>query len=222
MDLGERVQLVEEGHPQREIGVGEELHRLRLGRAGEEHRHVGVERALRQQSGEAPGLGRAVAHHDARGMEVVVQRAPLAQELGREEDPVRAMLGPHPLGEAHRDGRFHHDGGAGRMVQRLGDHLLDRRGVEAVGAGVVVGGRRDDDVVGPFQRLARVGRGRQLQPAAGQEGADVGILDGRGPRVHLPHPRRVDVQGHHLMRLRQQHGKGKPDIAKARDSNLHG
>ena len=43
---GEGVELVEVGHPHREVGVGEQLDRLGLGRIGEQDRHVPGNRAL--------------------------------------------------------------------------------------------------------------------------------------------------------------------------------
>ena len=221
--VGQRVavQLVEEGHAHREVGVGKQLHRLGLGRAGEQDRHVRVQRARRQQLGKAPRLRRAVAHDDAGRVQVVVQRPAFAQELGREKDLVRAVFRPHPFREADGNGRFHDNGGLGRVVARLRDHPLDRRGVEAVGARVIVRGRGDDDVIGPGHRLPDVGRRGQVQAPVLQEIADVGVLDGRHARIHLVHAGGVDVQRHHLVPLRQQDGQGKAHVTQADNCDLH-
>ena len=102
-DLAVGVELVEVGDAQRQVGVGEQLHGLGLGGAqhelGDALRAVGVDAielggvgALREQAGELLGgrdglgivLGRA--HHDAAGVQVVVERLALAQELRAEED----------------------------------------------------------------------------------------------------------------------------------------
>ena len=102
-DLAVGVELVEVGHAQRQVGVGEQLDGLGLGGAQHELRDalgtVGVHalqlggvRPLGKQACEALGsrdglglvLGRA--HHDAAGVQVVVERLALAQELRAEED----------------------------------------------------------------------------------------------------------------------------------------
>jgi len=58
------VELVEVRHPQRQIGVGEQLDRLGLGRVGQQHRCVVFDRAFEQQIGEQPAGVAAVADHD--------------------------------------------------------------------------------------------------------------------------------------------------------------
>lgn len=97
------VELVEVGDAQGEVGVGEELHRLGLRAAqnkpGDADRPVRVPasalggvRALLEQRREAlrrspsrrVALGRA--HHDAAGVQVVVQRLALAEKLRGEDD----------------------------------------------------------------------------------------------------------------------------------------
>jgi hypothetical protein len=104
---GVRVELVEVGHAQREVGVGEELDRLGLGGAGEEDRDVVVERAFDQQLGEHRGPS-VVSDPTTmrRRVQVVVQRAALAEELGGEDDRRARVLLAHAAGEADRDRRL--------------------------------------------------------------------------------------------------------------------
>ena len=90
---GIAVEFIKEGDAHREVGIGKELDRLGLARAGQQHRHRGVKRGFAQETGKAL-RGRALAaDHDARGMQVVVKRAALAQELGREEKPIACQAG---------------------------------------------------------------------------------------------------------------------------------
>ena len=104
------VELVEVGHAQRQVRVGEELNGLGLGGAQHELRdahgavcvhalQLGGIGTLREQAGEllrrSDGIGILLgrSHHDAAGVQVVVERLALAQELGAEEDLAVA----HPL-----------------------------------------------------------------------------------------------------------------------------
>lgn len=76
------VELVEVGHAQGEVGVREQFDRLGLGRTGQQHRDVIVQRALAQQTRELLAGRTAVTDDDAGGVQVIVQGMPLAQELG--------------------------------------------------------------------------------------------------------------------------------------------
>ena len=127
-DLAVGVELVEIGHTQRQVGVGEELHGLGLGGAQHELRDalraVGVHAlelcgvgALREQAGEAlgsrDGLGVVLrrAHHDAAGVQVVVECLALAQELRAEKDPAVTEPIAQARGVADGDGRLDDDPG---------------------------------------------------------------------------------------------------------------
>jgi len=101
------------------------------------------------------------------------------------------------------------------------DDRLHRGDVEAVGVDVVIGRRRDDDVIGTGQRRGRVGRGGQVQRAAGQEILQLGIDDRRGPGIDHRHPLGRDVDRDDLVMLRQQDGVRQADIAQAKNGNLH-
>lgn len=166
--------------------------------------------------------GRAViAHHDARGVEVVIKRASLAQEFGREQDAVIAMFRAHPVDKADRHGRLDDDGRIGGVAAAQRDDAFDTGGVKAVAAAVIAGGRGDDDKARLGQRLGSI-RGRaQVYVALGQPSTDLGILDGRAAGVDLPHADCVHVQCDDMMILRQQHRHRHPDIAEACYGDFH-
>src|SRR5690606_27739234 len=127
---------------------GEQLDGLGLGGAGEQDGHVLVLGSFQEQVGDqAPGAA-GVAHDDARGVQVVVQGAALAQELGGEQDARAGVLGAQPFGEADGDGGLDDDDRLGGVGQDVGGDGLDGGGVEEVGLGVVVGGGGDDHDLG--------------------------------------------------------------------------
>lgn len=242
-DLAVGVELVEVGHAQRQVGVGEELHGLGLGGAQHELRDalgaVGVHAielggvgALREQAGELLGgrdglgvvLGRA--HHDAAGVQVVVECLALAQELGAEEDLAVAQPLAKARGVADGDGRLDDDPGVRVHRAHGGDGGLDGARVEEVPVRVVVGGRGDDGVVGARVGLGHVHGGVQVElalPRLGlrQEALDLVVLDGRYVAVDLLDLLGDDVQSVHLVVLREQDGEGQADVAGTGDSNLH-
>ena len=94
----EGVELVEEGDPHREVGVGEQLDRLGLGAVGEQHRHVRLLGALDEQVGEGAAPLAAVADDDPGRVQAVPERPALAQELGAEDQ----VVGAEPLRPAPR------------------------------------------------------------------------------------------------------------------------
>lgn len=237
------VELVEVRHAQRKVGVGEELDGLGLGGAQHELRDalgaVGVHAlqlggvgALGEQAGEllrrrdGRGVVLGSADHDAAGVQVVVERLALAQELRAEEDLAVAQ----PLAQACRitDGNGRLDDDPGVRVHRAhgGDGGLDGARVEEVSVRVVVGGRGDDGIVGARIRLRHVDGGVQVElalPRLGlrQEALDLVVLDGRLEVVDLLDLLGHDVQRVHLVVLREQDGKGQADIAGTGNSDLH-
>ena len=241
-DLAVGVELVEVGHAKRQVGVGEELHGLGLGGAQHELRDadgsVGVRAlelggvgALREQAGELLGRGDGLgvvlrsAHHDAAGVQVVVERLALAQELGAEEDLVVAQPLAQARGVADGDGRLDDDPSVRVHRAHGGDGGLDRRSVEEVPVAVVVGGRGDDGVVGARVGLGHVDGSVQVElalPRLGfrQEALDLVVLDGRYVVVDLPDLLGHDVQRVHLVVLREQDGEGQADVTGTGDSNF--
>ena len=237
------VELVEVGHAQRQVGVGEQLDGLGLGGAQHELRDalraVGVHAlelggvgALGEQAGELLGRGDGIgivlrrAHHDAAGVQVVVERLALAQELGAEEDLGIAQPLAQARGVADGDGRLDDDPGV-RVHRAHGrDGGLDGARVEEVPVRVIVGGRGDDGVVGTRVGLGHVGGGVQVELALPrlclrQEALDLVVLDGRLEVVDLLDLLGHDVQRVHLVVLREQDGEGQAYVAGTGDSDFH-
>ena len=242
-DLAVGVELVEVSDAEGQVGVGEELHRFGLGGAQHELRDalgaVGVHAlelggvgALREQPGELFGsrdglgvvLGRA--HHDAAGVQVVVEGLALAQELRAEEDLAVAQPIAQARGVADGDGRLDDDPGVRVHGAHGGDGGLDGARVEEVPVRVVVGGRGDDGVIGTRVGLGHVHGGVQVElalPRLGlrQEALDLVVLDGRYVAVDLLDLLGHDVKRVHLVVLRKQDGEGQADVAGTGDGNLH-
>ena len=195
------VELVEVGHAQSEVGVGEQLHGLGLGGAqhelGDALGAVGVHAlqlggvgTLREQASEAlsggHGLGVLLGRtdHDAAGVQVVVESFALAQELRAEEDLLVNQPLAHARGVADGDGRLDDDPGI-RVHRANGcDGGLDGGSVEEVPVRVVVRRRGDDGVVGTRVGLGHVDSCVQVElalPRLGlrQEALDLVVLDGR-------------------------------------------
>ena len=237
------VELVEVGDAERQVGVGEELHRLGLGCAQHELRDalgaVGVHAlqlggvgALREQTRKTLRRGDGIrvvlrrAHNDAAGVQVVVECLALAKELGAEEDLAVAQFLSQPRGVAHGDGRLDDDPGVRVHRAHGGDCGLDGARVEEVPLRVVVGGRGDDGVVGARICLGHVHGGVQVElalPRLGlsKEALDLVVLDGRLIVVDLLDLLGHDVQRVDLVVLREQNGEGQADIAGTGDSYLH-
>ncbi len=221
--MGERVgvQFVEVGHAHRQVGIGEQLDRLGLGRLGEQHRHVGLERALLQQPREGLRARRTFADDDPGRVQVVVQRPAFAQEFRREDDVVGPELRAHLGDVADRNGGFDHHGRLRIDLQHLGDHDLDRPGVEIVGVRIVVSGCGDDHELRAGKRLVGVQGGLEVQATLGQRGLEFLVDDRRAAFVEQLDLGLDDVQRHHFMVPGEQHAIGQTDIAGTRDSDLH-
>lgn len=242
-DLAVGVELVEVGHAQRQVGIGEELDGLGLGGSQHELRDapgaVGVHAlqlggvgALGEQAGELLRRGDGLrvvlrrANHDAAGVQVVVERFALAQELGAEEDLAVAEPLAQARGVANGDGRLDDDPGVRVHRAHCGDGGLDGRSIEEVLIGVIVGGRGDDGVVGARIGLFHVDGGMQVELtfprlSLRQETLDLVVLDGRLVIVDLLNLLGHDVQRVHLVVLREQDGEGQADVAGTGDSNFY-
>ena len=242
-DLAVGVKLIEVGYAKSQVGVGEQLDGLGLGGAQHElrdaHGAVGVHalqlgwvRSLGKQACEALGGSDGVgillrrAHNDAAGVQVVVERLALAQELWAEEDLAVAQPLAKPRGVAHGDRRLDDDPGVRVHRANGGDGGLDGGSVEEVPVRVVVGRRGDDGVVGARICLGHVDRGVQVELALPrlcfrQESLDLVVLDGRHIVVDLLDLLGHDVQSMHLIVLREQDGEGQADVAGTGDSDLH-
>ena len=148
------VELVEVAHPQSEVRVGEELHRLSLGQSHIKGLDVLLQRALLQQGGELVRctvqtvIPLRAPHYDAARVEVVVQGLALTQELRGEDDVPGPCLAADALGVSHRyRALYDHDSLGVDLHDQVYD-LLHVARVEVVPHRVVVGRGRYDHVVG--------------------------------------------------------------------------
>ncbi len=216
---GEGVELVEERHPHREIGVGEELDRLGVVRVGEEHGYVRLQRTVDQHVREGPRPLRLLPDDDARGVEVVGQRPALAQELGREDELIGSQSLAGGRDEPHGHRRLDHDEGVGVHGRDVADDHLHGRGVEGVALGVVVGRGRHDDDVGRGVRRTFGGEG-DVEVTAREVGLELFVVDrARAPRQQVDTVG-VDVDAGDVVLLPEQGGHGQPDVSEAHDDDV--
>ena len=171
---GVGVQFIKRSHTHGKVGVGKQFDGFGLGAVGKQHVDVLFDGALLQQRGKGFGALADLTHHDAAGVQVVIQGAAFAQKLGAEDD-VGAWVAALRLQRRHQFGGVAHGHGAFDDHHRLGGnshhvlhHRLDGAGVEVVGFYVVVGGGGDDDKVGASVGVCLVQRGAQVQGFVGQ------------------------------------------------------
>ena len=188
---------------------------------GQQDLDVRVERPLAQQVRDHLPAVAVVADDDPRRVQVVVQRAALAQELRAEHDRGARVRGPHPLGEAHRHGRLDDQGGVRGGRVRLGEHGLDRARVEEVRLRVVVGRCRDQDDLGVRVRRGRIGRRGERELVVGEVVLELGVLDRRLTSLEGLDLVGVDVQHRDVVALGEEHGVGQPDVPGPDDGDLH-
>ena len=146
---------------------------------------------------------------------------PLRRQLPRRRPSALAQ----GRGVAHRDGRLDDDPGGGVDLADGVDGRLHAGGVEEVLVAVVVGGRGDDRVVGAGVGLGGVGGRAEVETSLprlrlGEEALDLGVLDRRLVAVELLDLLREDVQGADLVALREEHGEGEADVARAGNRDL--
>ena len=212
LDLGVGVEFVEVAHAEGEVGVGEEFDGLSLLHAHEQGVDVVLDSALLQQVGEGLGEGFGVgvadggnggvlfvkllafdtlwvAHDDAAGIEVVVERFALAQKFGREEQvemvafefgfeqELQGVALVERAGVAHGDGALDDHQGIGVDAENQVDDVLDVVGVEEILYRVVVGRCSDDDDVGIAVGRGTVEGGSEVEVLLGEVFFDILILD---------------------------------------------
>ena len=213
------IQLIEEGHPESKIGIGEQLHRFRFREAHEQGINIFLDGALLQQGCKGfrrlyqARILRVGAYDDAGGIEVVVQSLALPQELGAEEDVLCSVFLPDHGGKAHRNGGLDNHNGIGIVLQHQPDHGLNSTGVEEILLGIIVGRRCDHHEVSVFVGFARVQGGCQIQLLFCQIFFKVFVLDGGSAAVDRLHLFRDDVYSGNGMVLGQQYRNGQTHIA---------
>ena len=175
-----------------------------------------------------------IAHDNAGGIEVVIQRFALAEELrGKEDvrdDDLESAVGlalavaellAHGPGVADGHGALDHHHGVGVHLQHQFDHLLHVRRVEEILLRVVVGRSGDDDEFGVTVGRAAVQRSGQGQRLLREVLLDVLVLDGRDAAVDLLDLLRDHVHGNDVVVLREERGDGEADVAGTGDGYFH-
>ena len=250
LHLGVCVELVEVAHAQRQISVGEELHRLSLLHTHEERVDVLLQSAFLQQCSEglccllhALHVGDGtdcfvllcvalainqlrVAHDDAARVEIVVESLTLAQELGREEqvELLYALLSVFKVEAAciaHGDGALDDHNSVGVHLKHEVDNLLYVRRVEVVLHGVVVGRSGYHHEVGILIRCLAVESGYKVQRFLCQILLYIFVLYRRYAVVQLLYLLGYYVYGCHMVVLRKECCYTQSDIACAGYSNLY-
>ncbi len=216
--LGVGVELVEVTHAEGQVGIGKEFDGFGLGAAHKEYGHVLLDGALLDDGAEGVGgLGQRfsiIADDDAAGVEVVVQRLALAEELRGEDDaghyhPEAAVglalavaeLLAHVGGVAYGHGGLDDHGGVGVDFQHQLDDFLYVACVEEVLLGVVVGGGRYHHELGVFVCRTPVEGCRKLKRLLRQIFLDVFVGYGADFTVDLLYFLGDHVNCRHLVML---------------------
>ena len=227
--LGVGVKLVEIADTHRQVRVGEELDRLSLGGMRNEDRDVGVGGALLEERGEHLGFGPLVlvrADDDAARVEVVVESLALAEEFGREDDIVDAVLLADGVGIPYGNGRFNDHQHVRVDAEDVLDGVLDGGGVEEMVLVVIIGrSGNDDELRGAVCRLL-VHRGAKVQFAFAflrfaEEALDLVVLDRADKVVQLICFLGSSGNCRYFMVLGKQHRQRQPHIPHTRYCNLH-
>jgi hypothetical protein len=121
---------------------------LGLGAVGEQHGHILLNSALFEQVGKGLCSAALLAHHNATGVQVVVQGFAFAQKFGAKKQVGRAQSLGRFGGVAHGHNAFDHHHRLGVDGHHVFNHCLNALCFEEVGDGVVVGRGGNDDVVG--------------------------------------------------------------------------
>ena len=100
---GVTVKLVEIGDAHGKVGVGIELDRLGLRRAGQPDFNIGILSRIPKQLGKDAAPLRLLPDYDPGRMQVIVKRFSFAQELRRKDKVLAPDAGPQIGSEAHRN-----------------------------------------------------------------------------------------------------------------------
>lgn len=215
------IKLIEVGHAEREIGVRKELDRFRFGGAGEEHGNVFLNGPFGEEVREGAGALGVLAHNDAGGVEVVVERLPLAEKFRREDEIVRVVALFHLSGIAHGHGGLDDHDSVRIDVQHFLNDALHGRSVKEILVRVVVRRRGDDDVVRAGESVLRVEGRPEMEGLLGKILRDLPVHDGRLLFIQHLYFFGNDIQRHHVIVLGEQYPVRQAHIARPCDSNLH-
>lgn len=166
----------------------------------------------------APG---ALADHDARRVEVVVQRFAFAREFWGEDEVLCAkrFSGVGGVTHGHCGLDDHH------CIRVVGHDVIhdqfDGPRIEVVGFGVVVGGCRDDDVVLICVGIGRIERSAEVQRLVCMKVLDFFVFDWGPLLVQQGDFCGDDVQRDYLVVLSQENGAGQANVAGAGNGSFH-
>ena len=215
------VELIEVGHTESEIGIRKKLDRFRFGGAGEEHGDVLLDGPFGEEMDKGTGPLGVLAHDDAGGVEVVVERLPLAEKFRGKDEIVRVVALLHLSGISHGHGGFNDHDGIRIDIQHFLDDALHGGGVEEVLVRVIVRGRGNDDIVRVGESVLRVEGRPEMEGLLGKILRDLPVHDGRLLFIQHLYFFGNDIQRHHIIVLRQQYPVRQAHIARPCDSNLH-
>ena len=229
LDLRVGIKLVEVADAHSEVGIGEELDGLGLGRMGDQGLDILILGALGKQICKHLCLLLLMvvgAHHDTAGMEVIVERLAFAEELRREDDIVDAVFLAHTVRVADRDGALDDHQDHRVDLQHMLDCILNGARIEEVVLVVIVGRRGDDDQLGRLVGSVLVhGRGQvelalPLERLA-EEALDLIVLNRANELIEFVRLRRRSGYSSNFVVLCQQHGQRQTDIADTGNGDIH-
>ena len=225
LQLGIGVQLVEIADPQGKVGVGKQLHGLRLGGVHVKNVHILFQSALTEHSRKGfRCLYKALvfhvgAHNDPAGIQIVVQRPAFPEKLRAEQDAAAVQFFTQRFCIAHRYGGFDDYDGIGVHRHHLADHAFHRRGIKEVLLAVIVGGGGDHhELCLPVGKVRVQGCG-QIQVMPGKIRFNFLIRDRRLTAVDHFHFFRHNIHRVNFLMLGKKNGNGKTHIACARNGN---
>ena len=211
-DCGIGVKFIEETDAQCEVGIGEKLYRLSLGRIHDPDFDVFLQRRILQQIRERfsclvqPGIADRGADNDPARVQVVIECPAFAEKLRAEQDVVAAILFPDAFREPDRNRAFddHHGVGIDR------DHLLNdglhARRVKIVELRIVVRRGRNNDEFRILICAVPVRRGFQVEFLRGKILLNLLVDDGRFAGIDHVDLFLDEINGLDRIVLGKQHG----------------
>ena len=166
------------------------------------------------------------AHHDAAGMEIVIERLGLPQEFRAENDVVHAVLLPDGIRVAHGNRGFDDHEGLGIDLQRPFNGVLHRGGVEKVVHIVIIRGRGDDHQLGGAIGRRLVSGRMELQrplpfPGLFEKPLDLLVPDRAEEAVQLFGLCLRGGDRRYFVLLGEKDGQGQTHIPNARNCDFH-